>query len=71
MTSGEKAILVSVVVTPALWWVAVVVCEVMAARAKSDGVDDWADQFWPTMLKRLDRNRYERCKLDVVERKGE
>lgn len=53
-------VLASPVLVGALYWIAVVVCEFMAARAAADGVDDWQDLFWPRLLKRLDHNRYER-----------
>ena len=39
---------------------AITFCELMAAKAKADGREDWQDTFWLRMLKRLDSARAER-----------
>ena len=46
------------VLAAALWWCAVFVAEIMAAKAEADKVEDWQDLFWPRLLKRLNRSRY-------------
>lgn len=56
---------IAIVVLPPLiagacWWGAVTLCEIMAARAEADGIDDWRDLFWPRMLRRVSAARYER-----------
>ena len=50
------------------WWGAVTLCEVMASRAKADGVEDWQDLFWPRMLARLDSARHARARAVIEER---
>lgn len=52
------------------YWGAVTLCEVMAARAESDGEDTWEDLFWPRMLKRLDKNRHAKLTLRRAENEG-
>lgn len=41
-------------------WVLVAALEYKVAKAKADGVDDWQDSYWLSMLRRLDSARAER-----------
>ena len=60
MTKEIAIAILSPLVAGAAYWAAVTLCEVMAARAEADGVQDWQDLFWPRMLKRVSAARFAR-----------
>ncbi len=51
-----------------LRWGAIAVCEWQAAKAEADDVDDWRDEFWPSMLARLSSRQARHVEREIVER---
>ena len=51
-----------------LRWAAIAFCEWRAAKAETDGLENWEDVFWAKMLKRLSSKQYAHARAAAAAR---